>query len=199
MEKIKDNSNGIEFSIPKSNSQLVLNKPNKNYTLTRSNSQENVSRFDSEFERKDLIGKGGFGSVFRVVNRIDQQEYAIKVIPIIFNKSKELEESFNKIIKEVKALAFLDHQNIIKYNTSWLEFSETNSDDENSEDEEEEEKVYKKKNLKVIDLEDEVSFEEEEDEEQEEIFGDISFNESYDGKSNFNFKSKKKIYSNQIV
>lgn len=35
-----------------------------------------------EFEVKEWIGKGGFGSVFRVKNKLDDQEYAVKVIPL---------------------------------------------------------------------------------------------------------------------
>jgi serine/threonine protein kinase len=40
------------------------------------------SRFSSEFETVDYINKGGFGEVYKVKNKLDGQEYAIKKIPV---------------------------------------------------------------------------------------------------------------------
>jgi serine/threonine protein kinase len=40
------------------------------------------SRYSSEFETVGYINKGGFGEVFKVKNKLDGQEYAIKKIPV---------------------------------------------------------------------------------------------------------------------
>jgi serine/threonine protein kinase len=46
----------------------------------RFNSQPNetLSRYKLDF--KELIGKGGFGEVYKVINDLDRQQYAVKVI-----------------------------------------------------------------------------------------------------------------------
>lgn len=39
-------------------------------------------RFDTDFEVLGKLGKGGFASVYWVVNRLDQASYAIKKITL---------------------------------------------------------------------------------------------------------------------
>jgi hypothetical protein len=52
--------------------------------VNRFNSQPNEtsSRYKSDFKQLELIGSGGFGKVYKVVNCLDQQQYAIKIITI---------------------------------------------------------------------------------------------------------------------
>lgn len=47
-------------------------------SLSKTHVPVSHSRYTQEFDELSLIGKGGFGKVFRVKNRVDQQEYAIK-------------------------------------------------------------------------------------------------------------------------
>ncbi|XP_060870563.1 eukaryotic translation initiation factor 2-alpha kinase isoform X1 [Metopolophium dirhodum] len=74
------------------------------------------SRYLQDFEPIHCLGKGGFGIVFEARNKIDDCHYAIKRIPL---PSKE--ESRNRVLREVKALAKLDHQHIVRYFNTWLE------------------------------------------------------------------------------
>jgi hypothetical protein len=61
-----------------------------------------------------VLGKGGFGEVVSVRNRLDGRIYAIKKI--------RLKRKFKaKIIREVKMLSRLYHKNIIRYYQSWIE------------------------------------------------------------------------------
>lgn len=61
-----------------------------------------------------MLGKGGFGEVVSVRNRLDGRIYAIKKI--------RLKRKFKaKIIREVKMLSRLYHKNIIRYYQSWIE------------------------------------------------------------------------------
>ncbi|XP_072013882.1 eukaryotic translation initiation factor 2-alpha kinase 1-like isoform X2 [Amphiura filiformis] len=75
------------------------------------------SRYKTEFREIDKIGKGGFGSVYKVKNKLDQREYAVKKILL---KQKH-PESARKVLREVQLLARLDHVNIVGYNAAWIE------------------------------------------------------------------------------
>jgi serine/threonine protein kinase len=79
------------------------------------------SRYISDFLQRQKLGKGTFGSVYTAKHRIDGQEYAVKKIKIGFSNTKELEVTYNKVIREVKSLAALDHPNIVRYHQAWFE------------------------------------------------------------------------------
>ncbi|XP_071485628.1 eIF-2-alpha kinase GCN2-like [Diadema antillarum] len=79
-----------------------------------------VSRLQSEFEFLDFLGKGGFGNVIKVRNKLDGNLYAIKKI-LLNPKSRELNK---KITREVKLLSRLNHENVVRYYNSWIEVAE---------------------------------------------------------------------------
>lgn len=76
-----------------------------------------TSRYRSDFEELDLIGKGGFGKVYLVRSRIDNCKYAMKKISFTFKKNKPM----IKAINEVRTLASLQHKNIVRYYSAWAE------------------------------------------------------------------------------
>ena len=84
-------------------------------TKPSTNSLVSANRYEAEFEQKERLGDGGFGTVHRAVNRLDAKEYAIKKIQIRSGKLRD------KILREVKILAGLDHPNIVRYYQAWLE------------------------------------------------------------------------------
>jgi serine/threonine protein kinase len=60
------------------------------------------------------IGKGGFGAVWKVRNKLDGRVYAIKRI--------QLRKKFmKKLTLEVKTLSRLDHKNVVRYYNAWIE------------------------------------------------------------------------------
>lgn len=75
------------------------------------------SRLESEFRDLVPIGRGGFAQVFRGEHRIDFCLYAFKRIEF---KSKT-SESYDKIIREIKSLAHLEHPYIVRYHGAWIE------------------------------------------------------------------------------
>ncbi|XP_013386608.1 eIF-2-alpha kinase GCN2 isoform X2 [Lingula anatina] len=77
------------------------------------------SRLYNEFEILKALGKGGFGDVIKVRNRLDGRVYAIKRIPLN-PKNKQLTR---KITREVKLLSRLNHENVVRYYNSWIETS----------------------------------------------------------------------------
>ncbi|KYR01270.1 putative protein serine/threonine kinase [Tieghemostelium lacteum] len=72
-----------------------------------------ISRFQNDFQTLSTLGKGGFGIVFKVVNKYDEMEYAVKRIIVNKESPRELEE--------VKTMARLNHPNIVRYYNSWIE------------------------------------------------------------------------------
>ncbi|BFZ60533.1 hypothetical protein YB2330_001569 [Saitoella coloradoensis] len=77
------------------------------------------SRYCNEFNEAAMLGKGGFGSVWRAKNLLDGRDYAVKKIILAQNKV-----AYSKIFSEIKCLAKLDHPHVIRYYGSWLEHSE---------------------------------------------------------------------------
>uniref|UniRef100_A0A2S2NJY9 non-specific serine/threonine protein kinase n=1 Tax=Schizaphis graminum TaxID=13262 RepID=A0A2S2NJY9_SCHGA len=75
------------------------------------------SRLDKEFVILDWLGKGAFGDVLKVKNKLDDCLYAIKCIELN-EKNKNLNK---KITREVKLLSRLNHENVVRYFNSWIE------------------------------------------------------------------------------
>nr|CAB3241542.1 eukaryotic translation initiation factor 2-alpha kinase 4 [Phallusia mammillata] len=84
-----------------------------------------LSRLHSEFEELDWLGKGGYGDVVKVRNKLDGRNYAIKRIHLNPHRSQ-----FNKkITREVKLLSRLNHENVVRYYNSWIETIQCNADE----------------------------------------------------------------------
>ncbi|XP_075873524.1 eukaryotic translation initiation factor 2-alpha kinase 3, partial [Nelusetta ayraudi] len=77
---------------------------------------EYVSRYLTDFEPVQCLGRGGFGVVFEARNMVDDCHYAIKRIRL---PNSELARE--KVMREVKALAKLEHPGIIRYFNAWQE------------------------------------------------------------------------------
>lgn len=91
------------------------------------------SRYKSEFREIAPLGKGGFGTVFRCENVLDGRQYAIKKVRI--SSGEEFSQRLQRVLREVKTLAKLDHPNIVRYYTAWLEAEESADEKENDEKE----------------------------------------------------------------
>lgn len=78
------------------------------------------SRFRSDYNVLSILGVGGFGMVFKVQHKIDDEILAVKRVQL---KGALTEK--NK--KEVSLMAKLRHKNIISYKTCWLENPETST------------------------------------------------------------------------
>ena len=94
------------------------------------------SRYTSEFKEILPLGRGGFGTVFRCKNNLDEREYAIKKIKVLSQVSvdgkvtKRYSHKLHRVLREVKSLALLDHPNIVRYYTAWLEVDNGEDEDE---------------------------------------------------------------------
>lgn len=81
----------------------------------------NMSRVKTDFKNRKILGKGAFGHVFQMEHKIDGVSYAVKRIKLSFRDFSQFEEEYNRVIREVKALASLIHPNIVAYNNCWFE------------------------------------------------------------------------------
>uniref|UniRef100_A0A8C4UPG9 E2AK2 kinase n=1 Tax=Falco tinnunculus TaxID=100819 RepID=A0A8C4UPG9_FALTI len=78
--------------------------------LDTNTSEKNESPYTT-FTNIECIGEGGFGNVFKATAKLDERTYAVKRV------------HFTKNVKrEVKELARLDHENIVRYYCSWKGF-----------------------------------------------------------------------------
>ena len=69
------------------------------------------------YEIKKELGKGGFGSVYKVINKNDKKIYAIKRVSIKGLKQKDLDFIKN----EANILSSIENENIVKYYESFYE------------------------------------------------------------------------------
>ena len=74
-------------------------------------------RLNNEYDVKGVLGRGGFGSVIKVRNRIDGSFYAMKVVQL----SRSSKNAIDAMRKEVKLLSQLKHNNIVRYNSVFIE------------------------------------------------------------------------------
>ncbi|XP_049457059.1 interferon-induced, double-stranded RNA-activated protein kinase isoform X2 [Epinephelus fuscoguttatus] len=72
----------------------------------------NQSRFTSDFDPMECLGRGGFGCVYKARDKQLNKFYAVKIV-----SCKE------KALREVWTLSDLHHRNIIRYYTFWMEDS----------------------------------------------------------------------------
>ncbi|KAJ3089209.1 Eukaryotic translation initiation factor 2-alpha kinase [Quaeritorhiza haematococci] len=135
------------------------------------------SRFREDFVSTRRLGKGAFGSVWRVTHRLDGREYAVKIIraggasgaskkrtfawPKLGDNvgNEDEDDEFWKILREVKAQAQFFHPNVVRYYSAWLEhhaFVDNGDEDEDDGEEESEDS----EDSKEEDGQDFVSFDE---------------------------------------
>ncbi|XP_066451969.1 interferon-induced, double-stranded RNA-activated protein kinase-like [Eleutherodactylus coqui] len=69
------------------------------------NRAQSFSNPMDEFRNPEKLGKGAYGNVVKVQNKIDDQFYAVKKVQVLDKK----------VLEEVKVLARLEHQNIVRY------------------------------------------------------------------------------------
>ncbi|KAM9273017.1 interferon-induced, double-stranded RNA-activated protein kinase isoform 1-T4 [Cariama cristata] len=94
-------------------SDLDINTSDEN----RSPYTEN-KRFLENFKNIEPIGEGGFGNVFKATAELDERTYAVKRVRLTKN-----------VKREVKELARLDHENIVRYYCSWKGYDYVTSPD----------------------------------------------------------------------
>ena len=78
-------------------------------------------RFERLFERLEFVGKGGFGEVYKVRYRLDDALYAVKKVNLHLGLNMEIKD--HKAYRELFALQNMNHPNIVRYFTVWVELA----------------------------------------------------------------------------
>jgi hypothetical protein len=117
-------SDTLTMSTPTTQHVLAhVTKPMRAPSLGGLGTSTNNSRLGAEFVLLGQIGRGGMGSVFRARHRLDGREYAIKVVPYSARPGMPDRSALaaQRVMREVQALAALDHQNVCRYYHTWVE------------------------------------------------------------------------------
>ncbi|UPX11059.1 Non-specific serine/threonine protein kinase [Ascochyta rabiei] len=84
-------------------------------------------RYVRDFSELEVVGKGGYGKVYKVKHKLDGSFYAVKRIPVPPAKLAKVQqqgpEALSSMLEEVRSLARFDHANIVRYHNAWLEFT----------------------------------------------------------------------------
>ena len=75
-----------------------------------------TSSYLGHFQHVSCLGRGGFSVVFVARNKMNDKEYAVKRIGV-----RNTTGAMDRITREVRALAHLEHPNIVRYYTAWIE------------------------------------------------------------------------------
>ncbi|KAF1956076.1 kinase-like protein [Byssothecium circinans] len=86
-----------------------------------------TDRYARDYTEIEMVGKGGYGKVYKVKHKLDNSFYAVKRIIVSPAKIRTLTEGnraqeMENMLKEVRSLAQLDHVNIVRYFNAWLEY-----------------------------------------------------------------------------
>lgn len=114
--KTGNSSSRVNVSLENSNPLSLTSVPTATSSSPIQSERPFISRFESDYENIHCRGRGGFGVVFEARKKLESVSYAVKRIRM--PSKPELQE---KVMREVKALANMNHQNIVRYYTSWTE------------------------------------------------------------------------------
>ncbi|CAH8445103.1 unnamed protein product [Heterobilharzia americana] len=85
---------------------------NQDSQIVDGNLTSKCPRLFEDFTDFTLIGKGGFGCVLKARNIIEDRDYAIKCV-------KASKSQTDTLFREIRTLSGLQHENIVRYFTSW--------------------------------------------------------------------------------
>lgn len=90
------------------------------------NNNPNIFFEDGKFENIFIncieIGNGAYGKVYKAMHKLEKYYYAVKKIDINLRKNEDLRN--NIVFREVGAMVNMNHKNIVRFITSWVEKDE---------------------------------------------------------------------------
>ncbi|CAO1630814.1 unnamed protein product [Parajaminaea phylloscopi] len=104
-------------SPPKAMSMQAGSNLGRSFFSAQPQQAPTTSRFLSDFVPLSVLGKGAFGIVTKVKNRLDGGVYAVKKIRL----GGEEGEGEEKTLREIGALARVNHPHVTRYYAAWIE------------------------------------------------------------------------------
>ncbi|KAJ3319109.1 hypothetical protein HDV06_006668 [Boothiomyces sp. JEL0866] len=93
--------------------------------------ESKLSRYHSDFQELEFLGRGGFGAVVKAKNLIDGRYYAIKKIKL--NPTDK--ENSKRLLREVQTLSRLQSEYIVRYYQAWFEEADDDYESDDSSEE----------------------------------------------------------------
>jgi serine/threonine protein kinase len=87
-------------------------------------------RFLNSFTDIIEIGQGSYGAVFKSRHKLENRTYAIKKINFSIPKGRN--PRMEALFREVEAMLSLEHRNVVRYITSWIELDDSSSQAEDT-------------------------------------------------------------------
>ncbi len=122
---IQQYDSNIILSMILSQYNAEITEINNTCILPINNLFYNLSRYNKDFIEIKNVGNGGFSTVYKVKNKLENKIYAIKKIYI--KNCEYIKYKYNNVINEILCLSKCNHKNIIRYHTSWIETDINNS------------------------------------------------------------------------
>ena len=76
------------------------------------------ARYRTEYETLSTLGRGAFGTTYKVTNRIDSRVYALKSIQLSANINATERQ---RVLREAEVLSSLNSEHVVRYYAAWIE------------------------------------------------------------------------------
>jgi translation initiation factor 2-alpha kinase 4 len=122
-DKYSNIRNNLTFLIESFNSSSdnnivdISNNFNNSNLLSYKIVNNNVNKFNNNFNQLSLLGNGAFGYCYKVFHKFEKKFYAIKKIVI----TPDIVSDDYNIFREIELYCNLEHTNIVKYYSSWID------------------------------------------------------------------------------
>lgn len=113
----------IDNNIKTITNKVIENNNKNNIIIYNKKNRKEEDKYSNNFIELENIGAGSYGSVFKVYHKYEKNLYAIKKVHI----TNELIKENIDIFREIQLFSKLNHKNIVRYYSSWLDDSNSNN------------------------------------------------------------------------
>lgn len=86
-----------------------------------------MTRYQKDFEEVSMLGRGGYGAVYHCKHRLDGVSYAVKKVPLSMSRLRRIQDcgrvEVDELLLELTTLARLEHPNIVRYFSGWVDWA----------------------------------------------------------------------------
>jgi hypothetical protein len=113
----------IDNNIKTITNKVIENNNKNNIIVYNKKNRKEEDKYSNNFIELENIGAGSYGSVFKVYHKYEKNLYALKKV----NITNELIKDNFDIFREIQLFSKLNHKNIVRYYSSWLDDSNSNN------------------------------------------------------------------------